>query len=104
MEKDQGVTPHMGKAQGDIPPTARDRDTSKKVLGKDIQQYSMEIAITVESRDIQKGDVQNWERDSKEIVRDAERGAIRSLNAHTERERAEESMKCPEKKENLARD
>ena len=104
MEREQGIIPRMEKAQGDIPPTERDRDTEKKVLEKDIQQYSMEIAITVESKDIQKGDVQNWERDSKEIVRDAERGAIRSLNAHTEREKAEELMKCPEKRENLARD
>ena len=104
MEREQGIIPRMEKAQGDTPPTERDRDTEKKVLEKDIQQYSMEIAITVESKDIQKGDVQNWEKDSKEIVRDAERGAIRSLNAHTEKEKAEEFMKFPEKKENLARD
>ena len=68
MERDQGVTPHMERAQGDIPPTARDRDTSKKALEKDIQQYSTEHAMVVESKDIPKEDAQNWERDSKGIV------------------------------------
>ena len=68
MEREQGIIPRTEKAQGDIPPTERDRDTLKRALEKDIQQSSTELAMGVESKDIPKEDAQNWGKDSKGIV------------------------------------